>query len=84
MIFTEKVKYLWYLLIFQKQDIFTLCGLCFTAFTALNISLVYLTVLSVALIQGSVHRERAEPYTNVLRQSFAISNMFIDGEEEKS
>lgn len=44
--------------------------------------MMYLRMLSITLIQRSVHMDRAEPYTNVLGQSFAISNMFI--EEEKS
>lgn len=60
--------------IFSKQR-YTLCGL-FHCFVALEkISLVYLTMLSITLIQRPVHRVRVEPYTNVLRQSFAISNV---------
>lgn len=61
--------------------------LMFHYFVALEeISSMYLTMLSIALIQRSMHRvrDRAEPYTDVLVQSSAISNMFLDHEQEKS
>lgn len=71
---------------FSKLSYLYSVWVVFHCFVALEkISLMYSTMFSAALIQRSVHRVRDRAICSyLLGQYFAISNVFLDNEEEKS